>query len=331
MASVQSAINMAPASLPDTKRAPTPKVLYVFGAGHSGSTLLDVLLNRHPDIAGTGELHRLCLSPESRLCGCGELLTQCTWWQPVIARYAQMHAKDGEARQRLWADAPVSLPRDGYATDLPFRFLEVAAVTGSAKLAELAFKYNATAAQYRRVIANSLDLCRAIADVHRVSVIVDSTKDPLRGKLLYMAAPLQVYCLYLVRDGRAVAASQMRREQVSMKTAAKAWVGVNRKVMHALRSVTKYQKMTLRYEDLCSDPVKSVNQIYRWLDLREVATADLAQSAHEPAHEIPGNPMLFNGVRQIRMDDRWRNELDAGQLRVFRKIAGSMNARFGNI
>ncbi len=42
------------------KHSETPvKVLYITGAGRSGSTILDIVLGNHPDIESTGELSNL--------------------------------------------------------------------------------------------------------------------------------------------------------------------------------------------------------------------------------------------------------------------------------
>ena len=43
-----------------------PKIIYVFGAGHSGSTLKEDLLGCHPVLAGLGEVHRLSITPCTR-------------------------------------------------------------------------------------------------------------------------------------------------------------------------------------------------------------------------------------------------------------------------
>lgn len=42
------------------------KVVYIASVGHSGSSLLDALLGKHPQIAGTGEIHRLTITPDTR-------------------------------------------------------------------------------------------------------------------------------------------------------------------------------------------------------------------------------------------------------------------------
>src|SRR5207302_427627 len=60
-------------------------VLFIGGAGRSGSTLLDRLLGRRPGFVSAGEvvhLWRRGLS-EDQLCGCGERFSDCPFWQKV--------------------------------------------------------------------------------------------------------------------------------------------------------------------------------------------------------------------------------------------------------
>ena len=48
-------------SCDETMNRPPVTIIYIAGIGHSGSTLLDVLLGSHPDICGVGEIGRLFL------------------------------------------------------------------------------------------------------------------------------------------------------------------------------------------------------------------------------------------------------------------------------
>ncbi len=63
-----------------------PRILYVMCPGHSGSTLLDLLLSRHSRIGTVGELKTLSTKPEVR-CLCGVTpFSSCGFWREVEAR-----------------------------------------------------------------------------------------------------------------------------------------------------------------------------------------------------------------------------------------------------
>lgn len=297
-------------------------ILYVFGAGHSGSTLLDVLLSRHPTIQGLGEVHRLSLSPATRLCGCGETLLTCPYWRPVVEDYCR-HSEVED----LAAMPPVSLPV-AQGNDMEKRCLEMLNVIGSKGLVEIYANVSRWAKSYREVIRNSLVLYRSVGVLHEAKVVVDSTKNPLRGKMLYMLSPGRVFCIHLVRDGRAVTASMMRRENISMGAAARRWKSTCFRVESALWSIAAKDRHFLRYEDFCANPVHSLNEIFVANGLVALAASqlDLTGSVH---HEIPGNPVLHKGISDIQLDEKWRRSLSASDLKEFGRIAGSINRRYG--
>ncbi len=69
-------------------------VIYIAGLGHSGSTLLELLLASHPDVVGMGEIalqvERLLLSPSSSAgeepCSCGATARDCEFWGELVAK-----------------------------------------------------------------------------------------------------------------------------------------------------------------------------------------------------------------------------------------------------
>jgi hypothetical protein len=59
-------------------------VIYIAGTSHSGSTLLDLMLNAHPAIFATGEV--LKLNRWRGKCACGARLRECRFWSAVDQR-----------------------------------------------------------------------------------------------------------------------------------------------------------------------------------------------------------------------------------------------------
>ena len=64
--------------------------VYIVGHGHSGTTLLELLLGRHPKIVITGELEKMSLqfardesAPYQGLCSCGNRPQKCPFWAQV--------------------------------------------------------------------------------------------------------------------------------------------------------------------------------------------------------------------------------------------------------
>ena len=64
-----------------------PALVYIAGYGRSGSTLLDTLLNSHPQIFGAGELFFLFQNLlENKNCSCGMDMQSCSFWTEVLCR-----------------------------------------------------------------------------------------------------------------------------------------------------------------------------------------------------------------------------------------------------
>ena len=79
-----------------------PKVIYIAGTSHSGSTLLDLMLNAHPEIISVGELVNLARHLEYKKphkkrytsCSCGApSLWQCDFWSRVNKATLQTEGK----------------------------------------------------------------------------------------------------------------------------------------------------------------------------------------------------------------------------------------------
>ncbi len=67
------------------------KVVFILGSGHSGTTLLDLLLSQHPDAIGLGEVLRFMKGHKKNyehtcdVCSCGTSLSQCNFWSALVS------------------------------------------------------------------------------------------------------------------------------------------------------------------------------------------------------------------------------------------------------
>lgn len=78
----------------------TPKLILIGSSSHSGSTLLDLMLGAHSAVSSAGEMNRLSLFANDRICTCGATVTQCAYWSQVLAQVARTMG-----RERLrWSD-----------------------------------------------------------------------------------------------------------------------------------------------------------------------------------------------------------------------------------
>jgi len=179
-------------------------------------------------------------------------------------------------------------------------------------------------------------------------VIVDSSKIGIRLKYLLRNPALDVRILRLVRDGRGVAltyvdperfadASDPRwrgggagagrdDERISMADASREWLRSNEEAEALLSGVDRSKWMEVRYESLCSQPAETLRQIHQFLGLSK---DEQGGDFRRVEHHVVGNGMRLDTHSEIRLDERWRENLKPEDLQIFDSIAGAMNRKLG--
>lgn len=300
-------------------------VVYIGGVGHSGSTLLDLVLNNHPLVHSTGEVHRLnaYAREEAEPCTCGRSVAECPFWRVVEEQVREWRGLPGYARPLLTDEVmirPDEVSRWRGAVE------KVALLQPSLGLARGLARV--AAPLHHRAALTSFEWYRAIREATGAAVVVDSSKDPRRLKWLYTVAPEEYRLIHLIRDGRAVAASGIRRTGRPMEEVARKWRALQGRTQAVQRSIPDRQKIRVKYEALCADPGQVLREIFEFLGLpSENGTVRIDK---EDLHNIGGNAMRFRSAETtIRLDDRWTRELTAEHLATFDRIAGRLNRRLG--
>lgn len=295
------------------------KLLYVVGSGRSGSSLFDVLMGAHPMVSSAGEVHRLCLDPATRVCACGSTLDDCDRWESV--RRVLAH--------RLGVNLPswslFKVSHDAYDHSGISHAIAGAMCLAPIRPDGILSRANSTLGHLRASAAASWELFDAMTAAEGTQMVVDSTKTAARMRFLAAARPRDIYVLHLVRDGRAVAASEMRRTGSTMRQSATTWRNTLAKTDLMLRRIPSAQKMELKYENLCADPLNSINSVLRFAGLTEFTELHIPDTFHT----IPGNPMLLTGIDSIRLDTQWKSQLDSGHLTEFSRVASRTMRRHG--
>ncbi len=299
---------MSPESLSAGWSSPEPavKVLYVAGAGRSGSTLVDSILGQLDGFFSAGELRYLWERGllERRHCGCGTPVIDCPLWRAVLA--------DGFGTRGGGARAAAALQRA--AT----RVRRTPAMIAASRLRR-ARAAPADGDPYAAVLAR---LYPAIRRQTGCRVLVDSSKLPSYGWLLDRLPGIELHVLHLVRDPRATAWSWLRRKRLTdtrpprlmqrqppLKSAAM-WMVWN--LVAALLWSRSSRYLRLRYEDLVARPEEAARRIAALvgespgrLPFPAPCTVVLA-----PTHSVAGNPdRLRTGEVALRLDDEWTSKL----------------------
>lgn len=285
-------------------------LLYITSHPHSGSTLLDVVLGGHPEVVGTGEVHRLSLAPGERLCTCRNVLTECPFWTRVAFAIAGEETDDLE---RFWTEFPVTVDNPKKSVRYLPDLLELALILQSRVFIELLSWFDASAEKQLRIASNSWQLYEAVSRIGGAQYVVDSTKNLLRLKLLHHHRPGSVRVIQLVRRPEAIAASARRRRDTPVDQTLRSWVHWRQKTAYALAGIAKNAVLKVQYEDLCQSTESELRRICNFLGVDYVEEMQDLNEGRQ--HQVPGNPMLFQqDNRKIRYDKRWETELSSDEI-----------------
>lgn len=310
------------------------QLLYILGSSRSGSTLLSVLLSNHSEIQGVGELLYLGLdrapsrssndpaSPRERVCTCGEGFDTCPFWR----RVGEILEREGLSLDATQTSVRLRPPFGRYA--LP-AVPEVLLGIGSERLLE---EGRRRSERVRRVLETAQDAWRifaAAAEASGASVVADDSKRPDSALALYRTCPegSSFRLVHLLRDGRASTYSIMGYRDLSMAEAAWNWRRRTIGALLAYSRIPRSLRMRVRYEDLCADPKRELRRICSFLGVPYEEGMELPAAA--TTHRFGGSSSPRLQAPEVRLDERWRRELGAEELRTFRRRAGPLNRLLG--
>jgi hypothetical protein len=320
-----------------------PTVAYILAASHSGSTLLAMLLNAHPEVCSIGELQLGNLDGgEQYPCSCGCLIKACPFWQRVSSAITSR----GIPFDVMAARTSYTSGATAYTRRLLKPLLRPPLLEGMRDLAlGLSPQWQRQIGSFRQ---RNLALVESLCEISGARVIVDSSKSGLRLKYLRTIAGLDVKVIRLIRDGRAVALTYTdpanyadttnpalrgggtgggrERERLAIASAAQEWRRSNEEAENALRDLDPSQWIAVHYEELCTDTPAELSRIFTFLGLEPQRAAGDFRAVE---HHVVGNGMRLDTTSEVRLDDRWRSALSAEDLRQFDAVAGGLNRHYG--
>jgi hypothetical protein len=205
-----------------------PVIVYIIGVGHSGSTLLDLLLGSHSLTFSVGELIALSSTGKpgrherilAEPCDCGApSKSACAFW--------------GEVDRRLQRD---------HATSLREIDLEVA---------DPAAFQTANRAIYS-----------AVAEQSGRSYVIESSKRATRFERL-VEAGFDVRPIHILREPHGVIASNLRKGH-DWRDQCRSY---SRKALRTRRLLADRDHMRIRYEALATRPEETIRAVMEWLGL----------------------------------------------------------------
>ena len=260
------------------------KLIYVMGRGHSGSTILDILLGEAKNACGLSELVSGLARFEKDICSCEQPIRECEFWSKVKAEF--------EEQGRSWE--------------------EVYALVGQANVKR--FPSMLLWGRAQRDALNEIDqsLVRAISKVSGCEYVVDSSKEVTRGLLLarggktkivhILRSPLEVIESNLYRIDRGENFRFMRRNfrgkrfrYLFVVMSAFGWSVGFWLAMLVARFAKPERYLPIYYNQLYADPRKVLEGIGQFadLDLEDVIRQIEAEEPIKFFHRFAGNRIRF--------------------------------------
>jgi hypothetical protein len=321
------------------------KLVYILSASHSGSTLLSMLLNSHPEIVTTGELKlssRAIGDVTRYRCSCGKFINQCSFWQKIKEGMSQR----GYEFEIAYAGMDYNDMDSKYIRRL-LRPLHRGLLLEN--LRDCALKISPVwRKQFPEIQKRNAALISTILEAAGALVLVDSSKTDLRLKYLLRNPELDIKVIHLIRDGRGVALTYMNptdfadarkpglraggtggnrdSERLTIAQAAYEWRRSNEAAEKVLHRVEKSRQIEIRYEQLCRDTENTLTRLFKFIGLKTlVKTKDF----RTVEHHVIGNGMRLDDTSEINLDERWNSVLTKQELKIFNQVAGAINRKLG--
>ena len=305
--------------------------VYICSAGHSGSTLLDLLIGSHSRAVSLGEISHfpknIALNTQ---CTCGEAVQNCEVWRDIIDKLSQKLSLDLETdpyRLNLGPFKAHDVVDNDHQTRWRMFWQGVVAAFWYADLRFNVKSFAAITAHARRGVENNFALYDTVGDVRGIDKVVDSSKSYFKAAQLYKTQPTRVKIILLVRDGRAVMYSAIKKG-VPRELRLKAWRNLYRRALPILsRNVDSKDILRVHYEDLANNPEAELKRICRFIGL--MFEPQMLKFMEQTHHVTNGNDMRFGSDSAIKLDDSWKGAIAADDLAYFEKRAGPLNKELG--
>jgi len=308
--------------------------LYLASSSFSGSTLLTLLLAAHRWIATIGELKATAMGDiDQYRCSCGARIRECAYWTDLGALLARR-------------GVPFDLSRFG----THFRFEQAGSLADRALRAQvrgplieaarsLALRVLPGASrEFQGILERNRALIDAVCALRGASIFLDGSKEPNRLQYLSQSDHWPMKVVHLVRDGRGVLQSRVKRALRRPSSArkdrptlvaalAKHWRDVNLACERVIARLPAERWVRVRYEDVCREPQGSIQPIFRLLGIDPI---ELPEDFREIEHHVLGNYMRLKDGH-IALDEQWRTALSPADLATFERIAGRINRRYGYV
>lgn len=288
-------------------------IVYITCPGHSGSTLLDMLIGTHPSILSTGELvhlpnqyyrnQRYDPTPSNGLiCSCLYSFYECSLWKNI---FNYLNLKLGydlyknPLKFKIAFLMKHSIPHQSIWNKIIRRILVFSIINHLNIIDWILIKLN------KHKIQNNILLYKSLWKLTSKEIIIDSTKDPIRLHFL-LKADINVKVIVLRRNILGVSASG-KKLNINPINSAKLWL----KFYHEIKYILEWNNIKplyVNYEDVIDNTTATLNKIFKFIGVNKTSKAKTKLNGSD-YHLVAGNGLRYKSNFEIINDEIYKKLL----------------------
>ena len=280
-------------------KASNTNIIYIMGAGRSGTTALATFLGNNNEIENIGEMHQFFEYLDgNKECSCGKSLNECNFWRNKIDFPIQNFSKN-------------------------IRQLSEKMESHSAIIKHILSSFSKI--EYEQYIALHQLILDSIQSDTKKSIVLDSSKYLGRVLALNKLDNIELKIIYVVRDVRGVINSFSKKVQTSKSPLSTIvyYMLVNLVAEFISRFILRKKVIKIRYEDLINNPNSLFDRLEGFLNLnlKDIKDKIGKQKSFEIGHIIGGNRLKKNKEIYYTKDVSWEKKFNWVERSVYYILA----------
>lgn len=260
-------------------------VVYILGAGRSGTTILATILGNAKNIITLGEMHQLLDGIlENRKCSCNENLDKCPFWKPVVEELCRRYDHNELTElNRL-------CKRVEKHHNIPLSFVR----------------------RNKKYVSFQEELFKIVKEVHPSHFYLDSSKYIARALQIQNLKDTAIKYIYVVRDIRGVISSFKKKVQTPKNPISTVLYYMLINLFGQLFYIFKRNvTLKVRYEDFINNPGYILGNIETFIDedLNDLKTKLINKEDFLMPHIVGGNRIKSDKSVRLRSDFIWKSKL----------------------
>ena len=259
-------------------------IIYLMGAGRSGTTILASLLGASKEILTIGEMHQFLEHIiYNKPCSCGKQLNECSFWKEIIENYYKTPKKELTKLDNYLVNTEKHIK-------IPISF----------------FKTN------KKYIKFQEDFYTKIAKTKPTKYYLDSAKFVGRILQIKKSKKINTKIIYLVRDIRGVINSFSKKVQTYKNPISTilyyTLINTNAQIV---KWIYPKQVLKIKYEDFIENTIETLTKIETFIstDLNDVKQVIIQEKEIEIPHIIGGNRLKTKQKIKLKKDLAWQKNI----------------------